>query len=67
MKAPPHAAALDSATWRKASRSNPNNACVDIARPAAPVVGIRDSKAPLAGRLTVAPSAFETFLYLIKS
>lgn len=67
MKAPQDAAALNSATWRKASRSNPNNACVDIARPAAPVVGIRDSKAPHAGRLAVAPPAFEAFLNLIKS
>jgi hypothetical protein len=67
MRAPPDTATLDAAMWRKASYSNPDNGCVAIARPAVPVVGIRDSKAPHAGRLAIAPSAFEAFLNLIKS
>lgn len=47
--------------WRKASCSSPDNACVEIAR-TAPVVGIRDSKAPDAGQLAVTPAAFDAFL-----
>jgi len=66
MRAPPDVSPLDTATWRKASFSNPDNGCVDVARPAAPVVGIRDSKAPHAGRLTVAPAAFNALLDLVK-
>jgi hypothetical protein len=58
---------LDTATWRTASYSHPNEACVDIARPGEAIVGIRDSKAPHAGRLTVTPSAFDTFLNRVKS
>jgi hypothetical protein len=55
-------APLDTAAWRKASYSHPNDTCVAVARPGEAVVGIRDSKAPLAGRLEVTPSAFDTFL-----
>lgn len=66
MKAPLDARLLDTATWRKASFSNPDNTCVDVARPVAPIVGIRDSKAPHNGRLTVTPSAFDAFLDVVK-
>lgn len=55
------------AAWRKASYSSPANNCVEVARPAEPVVGIRDSKAPAAGWLAVPPSAFERFLDLLDS
>ena len=67
MRAPPDTRPLDTATWRKASFSTADNGCVGIARPAEPVVGIRDTKAPHAGRLAVAPSAFDAFLDLVKS
>ena len=53
---------LDTATWRKASYSNPSNGCVAVAQPDAPVVGILDTKAPHAGRLAVTPAAFQAFL-----
>lgn len=67
MRAPPDTSPLDRAEWRKASYSTPNNGCVGVARPAAPVVGIRDTKAPHAGRLAIAPSAFDALLDLVKS
>ena len=67
MRAPPDTSALDTTRWRKASYSNPDNACVEVGRPAAPVVGIRDSKAPHAGRLTITPHAFEAFVDLLRS
>jgi hypothetical protein len=60
-------APLDVATWRKASCSHPNDTCVAIARPGEVIVGIRDSKAPAAGRLEITPSAFDTFLNRVKS
>jgi Domain of unknown function (DUF397) len=55
------------AAWRKSSYSGPDNGCVEIARSAAPVVGVRDSKAPEAGRLVLAPAAFEALLDLAKA
>jgi hypothetical protein len=67
MRAPPDARPLDNTTWRKASYSSPDNACVDVARPVAPVVGIRDRKAPHAGQLIVTPSAFDALLDLVTS
>jgi hypothetical protein len=48
--------------WRKASYSSPNGDCVEVARPAGAVVGIRDSKAPDAGQLAVTPAAFDALL-----
>lgn len=67
MSTPPNATALDGAMWRKASLSHPNEACVAVARPGEAVVGIRDSKAPLAGQLAISPAAFDAFLDLIRS
>ncbi|OLF12794.1 hypothetical protein BLA60_05865 [Actinophytocola xinjiangensis] len=67
MRALPDISALDTVTWRKASFSNPDNACVEVGRPAAPVVGIRDSKAPHAGRLVLTPAAFGSLLGLLTS
>jgi hypothetical protein len=56
---------LDVATWRKASFSMPNSNCVAVARPVSPVVGIRDTKAPGAGRLVVTAAAFDALLGLV--
>lgn len=47
--------------WRKASYSGANSNCVEVAR-SADVVGIRDSKSPGTGTLTVPRSAWMAFL-----
>jgi hypothetical protein len=51
------------AVWRKSSRSGGGNDgnCVEVAF-SAPVVGVRDSKCPDAGRLTFSASAWQRFL-----
>ncbi len=54
-------------TWRKSSRSAGNGACVEVARPAASVVGVRDSKAPQVGHLLVSGVAFAAFTDAIKA
>lgn len=52
-------------TWRKSSRSNTEMACVEVAGLHGRI-GIRDSKAPTAGHLTVSPTAFATLLTRVK-
>jgi len=53
-------------TWRKSSRStNQGGACVEVTRfPHA--IGIRDSKNPNHGHLTITPNAFRTLTHHIK-
>jgi hypothetical protein len=58
---------LDTAAWRKSSYSSAEGACVGVARPFAPIIGIRDTKAPDAGYLTVSPKAFNALLNLIRA
>ncbi|MFB4313674.1 DUF397 domain-containing protein [Actinomadura sp. 21ATH] len=51
-----------STAWRKSSRSNgAGGACVEVAELAAGV-GVRDSKAPDAGHLTLSPRAWVALL-----
>jgi hypothetical protein len=57
----------DTWTWRKSSRSTGTGECVEIARPDAPIVGLRDSKNPQAGHLRVSGPAFAAFLDVIKA
>lgn len=50
--------------WRKSTYSATQSECVevDMDDPTAPAVGIRDSKAPDAGRVSVSPTAWSAFL-----
>ncbi|MEU4806704.1 DUF397 domain-containing protein [Actinosynnema sp. NPDC023587] len=52
--------------WRKSTRSAGSGQCVEVARSAAPVVGVRDSKAPHAGHLLVPGRSFAAFLDVLK-
>jgi hypothetical protein len=51
--------------WRKSTFSGTETECIEIARPTgSPTVGIRDSKNPTAGHLTIPESALH---HLIRS
>lgn len=54
------------ATWRKASASNGNDTCVEVAR-VGDTVGLRDSKDPAGPVLEVAPAAFAAFVDGVRS
>jgi hypothetical protein len=47
-------------TWRKSSYSGNNSNCVEVAF--AERVGVRDSKDPAGGHLTVPPESWRAFL-----
>jgi Domain of unknown function (DUF397) len=52
--------------WRKSSRSNTQgNECVELAD-LGTKVGVRDSKTPAAGHLTLAPEAFAALVTRLK-
>lgn len=48
------------ADWRKSSRSNDTQACVEVALTTA-VAGVRDSKNPAGGALVVPTAAWAVF------
>lgn len=52
--------------WRKARQSgDQGDACVELAR-VTHGIGVRDSKNPAAGHLTLTPHAFSTLLTCLK-
>ncbi len=53
---------LTGAAWRKSTRSNNNNGCVEIARNLPGIVGVRDSKDPNGPTLAVGPASWIAFL-----
>lgn len=58
---------VNGAIWRKATRSGNNGGeCVEVARLTG-AIGIRDSKHPHAGNLTVSPTAFSDLLDQIRT
>ncbi|MFC6087297.1 DUF397 domain-containing protein [Sphaerisporangium aureirubrum] len=54
-------------TWKKSSYSNSNGGdCVEVALFPAGDVGLRDSKHPGDGHLTLSPDAFRAFLGTVR-
>jgi Domain of unknown function (DUF397) len=53
---------LSEAVWHKATASQNNGGCVEVAANLPGVVAIRDSKCPTAGAHVVSPAAFADFL-----
>ena len=58
---------MENLTWRKARASAVNGDCVEVGTSAGIVAGIRDSKSPERGLLTVTPEAFAAFLVDIRA
>lgn len=54
------------ATWRKSSRSNAEQACVEVAQ-VPEVIGIRDSKNPDGPHLVVNRSTFRSLVQQVKA
>ena len=60
------AAASSRAAWRTSSHSGANGDCVEVARPAAGLIAVRDSKDPGGPRLAFTPGQWRTFAAALK-
>jgi hypothetical protein len=58
---------LSQASWRKASRSQNNGGCVEIAANIPEVIAVRDSKRPDEGAHVVERDVFAAFVSDVKS
>jgi hypothetical protein len=59
---------LIGALWRKSTRSTGGGGnCVEVAQNLPGVVGVRDSKDPAGGTLTVSPAAWSMFTAAVKA
>lgn len=58
---------LSQAAWRKASRSQNNGGCVEIAANLPEVIAVRDSKRPDEGAHVVERAVFAAFVSDVKS
>ncbi|GAB7186508.1 DUF397 domain-containing protein [Kitasatospora sp. Ki12] len=53
--------------WKKATASNPNDNCVEVADGITGIIPVRDSKDPHGPALTFTPEAWQSFLAGIRS
>ncbi|GAA3039853.1 DUF397 domain-containing protein [Kitasatospora sp. NPDC127116] len=53
--------------WRKATASNPNDNCVEVAEGITGIVPVRDSKDPHGPALGFAPAAWQAFVAGIRA
>jgi hypothetical protein len=60
------AAASSRAAWRKSSHSGANGDCVEVARPAAGLIAVRDSKDPAGPRLAFTPGRWRAFTTAVR-
>ena len=58
---------IEHSTWRKSSRSEADGACVEIAHLSGDVIGVRDSKAPMAGHVVISRRALAGLIAEIKA
>ncbi|MFD7585176.1 DUF397 domain-containing protein [Kitasatospora sp. NPDC059811] len=53
--------------WKKASASNPNDNCVEVAASITGIVPVRDSKDPHGPALSFSPEAWQSFIAAVQT
>ncbi|MBP2334569.1 hypothetical protein JOF41_000747 [Saccharothrix coeruleofusca] len=56
---------MSASTWRKSTYSGNDSNCVEVAL-GSDTAGVRDSKRPAAGHLSISTSAFQAFVRSLK-